>query len=116
MSYLLWLLVMASCGWIAGEIVGGKGLGGVADILLGITGAMTVRFFLDALRSPVQDVTALLFGVWGAAGLAGFVRFLIKRHDERASSRACRNAALLETPISSRYVSDQESTDTPKAA
>jgi uncharacterized membrane protein YeaQ/YmgE (transglycosylase-associated protein family) len=98
MSYLIWLLVMGLCGWITGKIVGGKGLGVIADILLGITGALTVRFVLDALRVTVQDADAVLFSVWGAAGLAGLVRFVMKRREGRLSTGASRNAALSRTP------------------
>ena len=31
MSYLAWLLLMALCGWIAGQIIGGKGRGNITD-------------------------------------------------------------------------------------
>jgi uncharacterized membrane protein YeaQ/YmgE (transglycosylase-associated protein family) len=69
MSHLIWLILMAFCGWFIGESVGGKRLGAMADILLGITGAMTVRFFLDVLRVHVEGINALLFSAWGAAAL-----------------------------------------------
>jgi len=57
-------------GWFAGKSVGGKRPGAVADILLGITGAQTVRFLRDVLRVSVEDSNALLFSVWGAAALS----------------------------------------------
>ena len=78
---LMWSFVMGLCGWTAGRIVGGKGLGAVADILLGITGAMAVRFVLEASSVAVQDINALLFSVWGAAGLAGLIRVVMRYHD-----------------------------------
>ena len=90
MSRLIWLLLMALCGWFAGKSVGGMGMGTVADLLLGITGALTVRFFLDTVRVTVQDADAFLLSACGAATLPCFVRFLAKRHDRRASPRKSR--------------------------
>jgi uncharacterized membrane protein YeaQ/YmgE (transglycosylase-associated protein family) len=80
MLHFIWPLLMALCGWTAGEIVGGKGFGRVADMLLGITGAFLVRFSVDALRIDVHTVNLLLFSIWGAAALPASVRFLAKRH------------------------------------
>ena len=54
MLHFIWLILMALCGRTAGEIVGGKGFGRVADMLLGITGAFLVRFSVDALRIDVH--------------------------------------------------------------
>jgi uncharacterized membrane protein YeaQ/YmgE (transglycosylase-associated protein family) len=79
---LVWLLLMALCGWTAGEIVGGKGFGRAADILLGITGALTVRFSLEVVRIDMDAVNLLLFSVWGAAALPGIVRLLVRIHDK----------------------------------
>jgi uncharacterized membrane protein YeaQ/YmgE (transglycosylase-associated protein family) len=110
MSHLIWLVLMASCAWTAGRIVGGKGRGAVADILFGITGALAVRFVLDALRATVQDIDAFLFSVWGAAGLAGIARFLMKRHDGRVSAFS-RNAAPLTTRVPDTYVSHPNGND-----
>jgi uncharacterized membrane protein YeaQ/YmgE (transglycosylase-associated protein family) len=80
MLHFIWLILMALCGWAAAEIVGGKGLGRVADMLLGITGAFVVRFSMDALRIDVHAINLLLFSIWGAAALPSSVRFLAKRH------------------------------------
>jgi uncharacterized membrane protein YeaQ/YmgE (transglycosylase-associated protein family) len=82
MLRFIWLLLMALCGRTAGEMVGGKGFGLVADMLLGITGALTVRFAVDALRIDVHAVNLLLFSIWGAAALPASVRFLVKWHGE----------------------------------
>jgi uncharacterized membrane protein YeaQ/YmgE (transglycosylase-associated protein family) len=92
---------MALCGWVAGKGVGGKGLGAVADSLLGITGALTVRFFLDALRVTVPDTDALLFSVWGAATLPSLLRLLIRRRDRRVSARSPQTPRLVKTPVTS---------------
>jgi len=113
MSHLIWLVLMASCGWTAGRIVGGKGGGTVADILFGITGALAVRFVLDALRVTVQDIDAFLFSVCGSAGLAGIARFLMKRHDERVSAFSP-NATPLKTRVPDTYGSHHNGNDASK--
>ena len=59
MWYLAWLLLMALCGWIAGQIVGGKDRGNITDFLLGITGALAVHFCFDVLRVTLPDSDAL---------------------------------------------------------
>ncbi len=86
MSHLMWLFLTALCGWFAGKSVGGKRLGAVADSLLGITGAQTVRFLLDVLRVSVKETNALLFSVLGAVALPYLVRFLMKRRDSHAAA------------------------------
>jgi uncharacterized membrane protein YeaQ/YmgE (transglycosylase-associated protein family) len=101
MSKLIWLLLMALCGWVAGKGVGGKALGTVADVLLGITGALTVRFFLDALRVTVPDADALLFSVWGAAASPSLLGRLMRRHDVRVSARAAQTPRLVKGPVTS---------------
>ncbi len=99
MSHLMWLFLTALCGWFAGKSVGGKRLGAVADSLLGITGAQTVRFLLDVLRVSVDDTNALLFSVWGAAALPYLVRFLIKRRDRHASARTSQTPRVAKPPV-----------------
>lgn len=110
MSGLIWLLLMAACGWTAGRSVGGKGLGVVADLLLGITGALGVRFFRDALgfTGPRLDAIFFFCSVCGAAALPGFVRYLMKRqHHARgpASAPKPRDPLLAEAPMARRPVS-----------
>ena len=90
---------MGLCGWFAGKIVGGKRLGAVADILLGITGAQTVRFLLDVLRVSVEDTNALLFSVCGAAALRYLVRFLVKRRDRLAASARPSQSPRVAKPL-----------------
>ena len=90
---------MALSGWFAGKSVGGKKLGAVADILLGITGAQMVRFLLDVLRVSVDDTHALLFSVWGPPHYLTWSRFLMKRRDRRASARPSQTPGLAKPPV-----------------
>lgn len=97
-----------------GHVCRRKGPGAVADILFGITGALAVRFVLDALRVTVQDIDAFLFSVWGAAGLAGIARFLMKRHDGRVSAFS-QHAAALKTRVPDTNISHHNGNDASKA-
>jgi uncharacterized membrane protein YeaQ/YmgE (transglycosylase-associated protein family) len=92
---LIWLFLMAFCGWTAGEIVGGKGVGQVIDVLLGVTGALSVRLSLEGLRVDPNPVSLLLFSVWGAAALPAVVKYLVRsRHEPKAESQSPAQAPL----------------------
>lgn len=67
-----------------------KGWGPVTGILLGITGAMTVHFFLDVLRVTVPASETLVFSVCGAAALPVSVRLLMRRRGRCVSAIASR--------------------------
>ena len=76
-----WILLIAFSGWTAGEIVDAKHPGRFADALLGISGGSTIFFLLDILGIHVQDVNLILFAVWGAAALPGFIGILMRQRD-----------------------------------
>jgi len=106
MLSLIWLLLMAICGWTAVETVGGKGQGRISDLLLGITGGLAVRFLFEALRIDVDVVNLLLFSVWGAAALPGIVKFLLKRRRNRKAGDVAREGpefpkgpGILQAPV-----------------
>src|SRR5215469_4704617 len=67
------------------EIVGGKSRGNVTNLLLGITGALAVRFCFDVLRVAVPETGAVVFSVCGAATLPALVRFFMRRRDRQVS-------------------------------
>lgn len=116
MPHFIWLLLMALCGLSTGEIVGGKGFGRVADMLLGITGAFVVRFSVDALRIDVHAVNLLLFSIWGAAALPASVRFLVKRHSEFNEHAPPERLGFSKGLATHPHISAPESNDTSKAA
>lgn len=66
---------------------GGKGLGTVADILFGITGAMTACFLLDALGIPGEDIHPFLLSLSGAATLPVSVRLWVGHRDRPSLPR-----------------------------
>jgi uncharacterized membrane protein YeaQ/YmgE (transglycosylase-associated protein family) len=116
MSYSIWLFLVALSGWAAGYIVGGRGFGVVADILFGFTGGMTVRFCIDAMSVRVTDVNLLLFSIWGAAALSGFVRLRVRRRHNsspRNFTRVRRGPEVAEAP---RSGSRADSHDSSRAA
>jgi len=58
-----------------------------------------VRFLLDTLRvTGGKHQRALVFG-WGAASLPCVLRFLMKRHDRRASVRASQSLRVAKPPV-----------------
>ena len=79
---LIWVFLMALCGWIGGENVRGRCFGWRVDILLGIAGALSVRFSLGALRIDPEPVNLLLFSVWGALALPAIVKFQARSRRE----------------------------------
>jgi uncharacterized membrane protein YeaQ/YmgE (transglycosylase-associated protein family) len=80
MFYSIWLLAAGLAGWASGKITGNNGFGTVADILLGITGAYVVRWFLENAGISLANVYLLLFSIWGAAAVPAVVRLGIRRH------------------------------------
>ena len=94
MSYLGWLVIVAMTGWASGKIWGGKALGRVSDVLLGILGASLVRFISDLGVVHLESVYFLLFSVWGAAAPPAIVRLWLRRN------RASNQNPELETPRS----------------
>jgi uncharacterized membrane protein YeaQ/YmgE (transglycosylase-associated protein family) len=96
MFYFIWLIAAALAGWASGKITGRDGFGPGTDILLGITGAFAVRWFLESVSISVEDVYLisvedvylLLFSIWGAAAFPAAVRLGIRRHNRsKARSR-----------------------------
>jgi uncharacterized membrane protein YeaQ/YmgE (transglycosylase-associated protein family) len=49
LDIILWLVVGAVAGWIAGELMRGRGFGIVGNIIVGIVGAIIGGLLFDAL-------------------------------------------------------------------
>jgi uncharacterized membrane protein YeaQ/YmgE (transglycosylase-associated protein family) len=116
MSYSIWLFLVALSGWAAGYIVGGKGFSMVADICFGLTGGMAVRFCLDVMGVRVADVNLLLFSIWGAAAVSGFVRLVVRRHHRSYPRNFIRVRQDLEVSEAPRCNSRADNHDSSKAA
>jgi uncharacterized membrane protein YeaQ/YmgE (transglycosylase-associated protein family) len=48
-SFIIWLIVGAIAGWLAGQVVRGGGFGLVGDIIVGIVGALIAGWLLPRL-------------------------------------------------------------------
>jgi len=87
MPYAAWLIFVAITGWAVGEIVGGDDYGRLTDVLLGISGALLVRFIVESAGIRLHDIYLLLFSVWGAATVPAIFRLAMRRRDTSKSNR-----------------------------
>ena len=67
MNIIIWLIVGAIAGWLAGLLVRGAGFGLIGDIIVGIVGALIAGFLLPRLGiviggSFVSDIINALIG------------------------------------------------------
>jgi uncharacterized membrane protein YeaQ/YmgE (transglycosylase-associated protein family) len=48
-ALIIWLLIGAAAGWLAGQVMGGGGFGLVGDIIIGIIGAFIAGWLFPRL-------------------------------------------------------------------
>ena len=79
-SIIIWLIVGAIAGWLAGMVVKGGGFGLVGDIVVGIIGAVIAGWLLPYLGIALGSgiVAAIIDAFIGAVILLVIVK-LIKR-------------------------------------
>ena len=79
-SIIIWLIVGAVAGWLAGQIMRGRGFGLVGNIIVGIVGAVVGGYILSALGISLGSgiVSAIIGAVIGAVILL-FIIGLVKR-------------------------------------
>ncbi len=79
-SILVWLIIGAVAGWLAGVIMKGYGFGLVGDIIVGILGAVVAGFLFPRLGFNLGSgiVAEIISAVIGACILL-FVARLVKR-------------------------------------
>jgi uncharacterized membrane protein YeaQ/YmgE (transglycosylase-associated protein family) len=77
---IVWLIIGAVAGWLAGKIVEGAGFGLIVDIIVGIVGALIGGWLAGALGIDIGGglISSLIVAVVGAVILL-FVLRLIKR-------------------------------------
>jgi uncharacterized membrane protein YeaQ/YmgE (transglycosylase-associated protein family) len=81
MDIIVWLIVGAIAGWLAGQVVKGGGFGLIGDIIVGIIGAVIAGWLLPMIHFPVIGppiVNAIIDAFIGAVILLVVLR-LIKR-------------------------------------
>ena len=80
MGIIIWLIVGAIAGWLAGMVVKGGGFGLIGDIVVGIVGALIAGWLLPQLGIVIGGglVSAVINAFIGAVILLVILR-LIKR-------------------------------------
>jgi uncharacterized membrane protein YeaQ/YmgE (transglycosylase-associated protein family) len=78
-ALLIWLIVGAIAGWLAGLIVKGYGLGLIGNIVVGIIGAVIAGWLLPKLGLAIggtfiRDIIAAVIGAVILLVLIGLVR------------------------------------------
>ena len=80
-TIIIWLVVGAIAGWLAGQVVRGGGFGLIGDIIVGIIGAIIAGYLLPMIHFPVIGppiVSAIIDAFIGAVILLIILR-LVKR-------------------------------------
>lgn len=78
-SLLIWLVVGAVAGWLAGQIVKGHGFGLVGNIVVGIVGAFLAGWLLPGLGLGLSGIVgSIIYAALGAIILLLLIG-LIKR-------------------------------------
>jgi uncharacterized membrane protein YeaQ/YmgE (transglycosylase-associated protein family) len=78
-SLVIFLLIGAVAGWLAGQVVKGGGFGLIGDIVVGILGAFVAGWLLPGLGLGLTGVVgSIIYAAIGAIILLVVVR-LIKR-------------------------------------
>jgi uncharacterized membrane protein YeaQ/YmgE (transglycosylase-associated protein family) len=79
-SLIIWLIVGAIAGWLAGMVVKGGGFGLIGDIIVGIVGALIAGWLLPRLGIVIGGglIGAIIDAFIGAVILLIIIR-LIKR-------------------------------------
>ena len=79
MSIIVWLIVGAIAGWLAGQVVKGGGFGLIGDIIVGIVGAVIAGWLLPMIHFPIIGppiVNAIIDAFIGAVVLLFVVRLV----------------------------------------
>jgi uncharacterized membrane protein YeaQ/YmgE (transglycosylase-associated protein family) len=79
-AFIIWLIVGAIAGWLAGMVVKGGGFGLIGDIIVGIVGAFIAGWLLPQIGIAIGGgfIAAIINAFIGAVILLIIVR-LIKR-------------------------------------
>jgi uncharacterized membrane protein YeaQ/YmgE (transglycosylase-associated protein family) len=79
-AIILWLIIGAVAGWLAGKIVEGSGFGLIVDIIVGIVGALIGGWLTGVLGLDIGGglISSIIVAVVGAVILLLVLR-LIKR-------------------------------------
>jgi uncharacterized membrane protein YeaQ/YmgE (transglycosylase-associated protein family) len=86
MDLIVWIVLGAIAGWLAGMLVGGHGLGVIGTIVLGIVGALIGGFLVSALGLPSGcaefgdlNLVSIIVAVIGAVIVVAIAGLLVGR-------------------------------------
>ena len=79
-SLVIWLLIGAIAGWLAGQIVKGEGMGTLVNIVVGIVGALIASWVFPALGMGSGEgssfIGQILYSTIGAVILLVLLRLV----------------------------------------
>jgi uncharacterized membrane protein YeaQ/YmgE (transglycosylase-associated protein family) len=79
-SFIIWIIVGAIAGWLAGMVVKGGGFGLIGDIVVGIVGAIIAGWLLPQLGIALgSGIVAAIIDAFIGAVILLFVIRLVKR-------------------------------------
>ena len=78
MSFLYWIIIGGIAGWLAGKFMSGKGYGLIANIILGIIGAVVGGFVFGLLGLQSTSIIGSLITAFVGAVLVITVARMIK--------------------------------------
>jgi uncharacterized membrane protein YeaQ/YmgE (transglycosylase-associated protein family) len=79
-ALVIWLIVGAIAGWLAGQVVKGGGFGLVGDIILGIIGALVAGYLLPMIGILIGGgIIGAIINAFIGAVIVLFIVRLIKR-------------------------------------
>jgi uncharacterized membrane protein YeaQ/YmgE (transglycosylase-associated protein family) len=80
MNFILFLIIGALAGWLAGQIMKGRGFGVIGNILVGVVGAFIGGFLFRLLGFAAYGLIAeLIMATIGAIILLWIVGYLRKK-------------------------------------
>ena len=80
MGIIVWLIVGAIAGWLAGQVVRGGGFGLIGDIVVGIVGGVIAGWLLpNLIHIPVHPIVEQIITSFIGAVILLLVVRLIKR-------------------------------------
>ena len=81
MNWLLWIIIGAAAGWLAGKIMRGGGFGFLLNLLVGIAGAIVGGWLFDLLKITIAGplVGSLITSLVGAVLLLWIISLFKKK-------------------------------------
>ena len=81
MGIIIWLIVGAVAGWLAGMVVKGGGFGLIGDIVVGIVGGLIAGWLFPQIGIPLfgGDIVGAIIDAFVGAVILLFIIRLIKR-------------------------------------